>query len=465
MSLDSITKSDTNSPTRSRAWLLPFTLIIGFALVFLLLFGKKLLPATEVITTPVITLRLSPNEKSSSSEPSPNSKQLLFQATGWIEPDPYTTYVPTLTDGIVDKVLVLEGQAVKKDQLLATLISDDAQLNLQQAQEQVKSMQARIYAHCASIPMVESQVSAAQKKILALNEELKELKDKESRLNRLSKSAVSQQNITSAKLQVTRQQAIIEQSQAEIPQLEARLKQIKLERTAMESNLTELEISQERAQLTLTRTQIKSPMNGLILKLHAAPGKKRLTGMDDPNSVVIVELYDPNKLQARIDVPLTEAAALSVNQSVTMTSDLLPNQTFRGTVTRITGKADIQRNTLQVKVAIENPDQRLRPGMLIRGKFYPQSTPSDPTVSNNPTTNNRLALFVPTTALIDKNNNEAKLWTMTPNKTAILKTVTISNLIRDTHTQVTKGIRSGENVILPPHHNLKEGSRLTVSQP
>ena len=75
-------------------------------------------------------------------------------------------------------------------------------------------------------------------------------------------------------------------------------------------------------------------------------------------------LFEKGKLQARIDVPLSEAAKVNLGQIVEISSSILPEQTFRGKITRILGEADLQRNTLQVKVRIENPHPRLRPEML-----------------------------------------------------------------------------------------------------
>ena len=66
MSLDDL-KNTTNVPAsgsqspsprkRSFSWLLPVGLVLGFLLIFGLLFGNRLIPATEVKTAPVITIR------------------------------------------------------------------------------------------------------------------------------------------------------------------------------------------------------------------------------------------------------------------------------------------------------------------------------------------------------------------------------------------------------------------------
>ena len=53
---------------------------------------------------------------------------LLFQASGWIEPDPFPIRVTSLYSGVVKEVHVLEGQQIKKGEVIATLIDEDARL-------------------------------------------------------------------------------------------------------------------------------------------------------------------------------------------------------------------------------------------------------------------------------------------------------------------------------------------------
>ena len=45
---------------------------------------------------------------------------MLFQASGWIEPDPLPIKSTALVDGVVQEVHVLEGQLVKKGEIIAT---------------------------------------------------------------------------------------------------------------------------------------------------------------------------------------------------------------------------------------------------------------------------------------------------------------------------------------------------------
>lgn len=460
MSLDQLISSESEpSPPakRSYAWLLPLFLLLGFTVVILLLFGKRLLPATSVETTPVLTLRAA--ESDSNVIPSANSDTLLFQASGWIEPAPYTIYVPSLINGVVDTVHVLEGQSVKQGQLLATLIDDDARLNLRSAKTKIKSLKARINAHCQSIVISQREIDAAEQKVSAQKSLYQDASDEFNRLTGLARGVASERQIAQARLSQSRQLALLDQAKTEAPRLEAQIAQIHLERTTMEAELAELEVAREQAQLALDRTRIHSPSDGAVLHLHVAPGKKRMLDMDDPDSAVIVSLYSPQSLQARVDVPLAEAAKLKVGQRVSLTTDLLPERTFSGVVSRLSGEADIQRNSLQAKVAILDPDPRLRPEMLVRAKFFPaQQTNSTQQVSTS--SSGRLALYVDSQSLID----DSSVWVVSPDMTAELRNIELSNEKRDGHRRVLSGLKSGERTILPPHQGLKSGSRLRVTE-
>ncbi len=68
-------------------------------------------------------------------------------------------------------------------------------------------------------------------------------------------------------------------------------------------------------------------------------------------------------------MPLADAAKVGVGQKAKIVVDVLPDEEFTGHLSRIVHKADIEKNTLQVKVAIDNPSPQLKPEMLARIKF------------------------------------------------------------------------------------------------
>ncbi|MFT5904923.1 MAG: HlyD family secretion protein [Cryomorphaceae bacterium] len=468
---DSTSESSSNTTKRSYAWLLPVALLIGFVAIFILLFGNRFLPAAEVLATRVVTVRSgisstkpTAKEKSDPAKQNPPTKgAMLFQASGWVEPDPYTIYVPSLTDGVVKNVHILEGQKVKQGDLLAELIDDDAKLILSSATQKHASLQKRITAHCIGLEITDTEIVLAKRQIETAEIRTAKAQDALDRFNNLSKGSVSEQQKFQAQLQLLEQKSETEERRSEIPRLEAKKLQIEAERESMDAALMELQTQIDTATLALERTRISSPINGIVLHLHAAPGKKRILKMDDPDSAVIVELYNPEKLQARIDIPLNEAASMRLQQIVELKSDLLPDRTFTGRVTRINGQADLVRNTLQAKVEIDNPDPRLRPDMLVRAKFY--ATGNDDGASSNISQTSsqktgRLSIFVPDKAIFDKQY----VWVISTENKAELRKLTLGTEIKSGHQQALDGVKSGEQVILPPFNNFKDDSRVRVAK-
>ena len=99
------------------------------------------------------------------------------------------------------------------------------------------------------------------------------------------------------------------------------------------------------------------------------PGSKVVIISDNPGSARVLSLYDPARLQVRVDVPLADAAKIGVGQQAHVIAEVLPDRTFNGTVTRVLHEANIQKNTLEVKVSLSEPDPQLRPEMLARVRF------------------------------------------------------------------------------------------------
>jgi multidrug efflux pump subunit AcrA (membrane-fusion protein) len=187
-----------------------------------------------------------------------------------------------------------------------------------------------------------------------------------------------------------------------------------------------------------------------------------MLGMDNPESATVAILYQPDSLQARIDVPLEQAAGLFPGQPVWIRTNLLPDKQFRGKVDRIVGEADLQRNTLQAKVLLLDSDPRLRPEMLCRAEFLASSQGETNSVSSS-TGGKKLLLFIPTAALTKRSGDEATVWVVDPlNPIIKSQVVRLGVEQRDGEQQITDGLRPGQKVVINPASDLQEGDRIVA---
>ena len=430
--------------------LLPLAILAGFALLFLLLFRDRLIPATEVRVTPAIAIE----EKSTAAAPAAaRTGKLLFQASGWIEPDPLPVKATALTDGIVDQVHVLEGQLVKKGDLLATLIEDDTKLEVASATSELEMAKAEFQAHCTNTQITLQQLESEKAGLTSDQANADEATDRLRRFEQAATSAIELERIN-ARFEKSRRQAALIARQAKIEELTHLLTKIAYEAAAMQAKVHTAESNLAKAKLAHSRIRITSPVDGRVLRLTAAPGQKKMLIMEEEDSSTIAVLYDPAHLQVRVDVPLADAAGLSVGQKAKVRCNLLPDKVFEGEVTRITGEADLQRNTLQAKVRITAPDAKLRPEMLCRVEFLDTST-TPSAASQDPSS---LAVYIPQSALVD-----GAVWICDPDTNRAAKRQVTSSATRENLHRIDEGIRPGEWVILDPH-NLSENQRLSPTQ-
>ena len=408
------------------------------------------------------------------------------QAPGWVEPDPYPIYVTALANGIVKEVLVLEGQRIKKGQTVARLIDEDALLALQRVEGELARREAQLAAaktnwdqpiafeqsvavNRALLAEANAQLVQLDATIAAEQAKLKELEASFNRLVKLLPNAAAELEVEQAKFKLEAQKAQLHQTQKERPVLEARVRRYQAQVNAADADLrlrvtlkqaldeatadvNEGKAIRDEAALRLERMEIKSTIDGIVMTRYVAPGAKIALGMDSPHSAHIAHVYDPDKLQVRVDIPLADAAKVRVGQAAEVVVDVLPDRTFEGQVTRFVHQADIGKNTIQAKVAITAPSSLLKPDMLARVKFLGRKG-SDPHLSSA----SGLDLFVSKDA-IERDEDNATVWVVSPGDSTLRRvTVHVAEETDDGHVRVTGALNPGDTVVIHPSANLKAG--------
>ena len=479
-------------------------------------------PTPPTINTPEATPNATPDQTNTATQ--------TVQAPGWLEAEPFITAATALTDGIVATIDVLEGDRVTKGQTLATLVPDDAALALARAEAQLAAAEAeQATAEAVLDAAVEEWehpielISDLRATRAAVDEARAELAQLPSLIaaaqalltQRLEQATRAEQSRTAGatnelELIIANQQAAA--AQAEVQALEARtaILEARVERSLANRLLAEHEIefrtdlrrdlstaqagaslaaarvaqaaaARDEAALRLERMTIPAPITGYVQRRLKAPGDKVMLGMDSPHSAHIVHLYDPARLQVRVDVPLADASHIRVGQPCEIIADILPDTTFAGTVLRITHEADLQKNTLQAKVAITNPSPLLRPEMLARVKFLAGPTASSPS-TNNPTPTNtsttaasqstttNASVLVPTSAIDTPPNAPPRVWIVTnrAGNRGTLRAVPVTmpttnnSNDHDNYTAVSGPIAPGALIVNNPT-NLSEGQPVRVA--
>jgi multidrug efflux pump subunit AcrA (membrane-fusion protein) len=212
------------------------------------------------------------------------------------------------------------------------------------------------------------------------------------------------------------------------------------------------QVQLERAKLHLERTTIRAPFSGRVLRVVASPGS-RVAGLDDMtglDSSVVIEMYEPNQLQVRADVRLEDVPLVVPGAPVEIETASLGTK-LMGRVLRSTSSANVQKNTLEVKVEILDPPPVLTPEMLVKATFLAPSSQEGPVESTE-----TQRLYVPK-QLVQSNAEGSLVWVSTANGSALQKSVQTGGETGDGLIEVTEGLVITDKLIASGTEGLKTG--------
>jgi RND family efflux transporter MFP subunit len=486
-------------PLPRRRWqtriLVPGLILGVTGVVLAIAAGDALWPSLPVRVVPVIV---------KAGIPGGAVGKVVAQAPGWVEADPYAVSVSALADGVVQEVLVLEGATVQAGQVVARLIDEDARLALARAEARVAESEADLKAAQAALEAAErtwefpvelerslatSEAERAEK-LAELERWPAELKAEEALAAELEAEyrrivplyeagQTSEIEYIRAQQQFEAQRAKAAAMRERKAVLEAQLRAIEAEVAAAREHLrlriadtqalagaraaeggasaklAEVRAMRDEAALRLARMEVRSPVDGVVMTRLVEPGTKLMLNSDTMLSTTVVRLYDPQKLQVRVDVPLGDAASVGVGQAAEVVVDVLPERVFSGRVTRIVNEADVAKNTLQVKVAIEEPSPELKPEMLARARFLSndEQPPDQPAVQN---------VFIPE-SLLGQGAGHQHVWLADQARNvAVMRVVTPGTRRSDRWIEIVAGLQPGDRLIADPPSTLRDGQRIRI---
>jgi RND family efflux transporter MFP subunit len=492
----------SSAPPGRRRWrfvsryAVPAALLAGFLAVVGWAARDAWLPATPVTVVPVLSIR---GEVQTGGAP-------LFQAAGWVEPRPTPVYVTALTEGVIEQLLVVEGQQVAAGEVVARLIDADARLAVTGAEADVKLRKAEAAAAEAALEaartnsakpvhlamaLAEAEAALAQKETEAGMVPF-QLKAAEARLelaqttyDNLSKAWSSGSLSLARWLQADNDLKTATLTVAELkargPLLECEVKALAARRAALSTRLelkteetrqlgeatAQVDAAQARlqqaqaalaaARLRLERTAVRAPVAGRVLSLVARPGM-RLMGLSPASlhdSSTVVTLYDPAQLQVRVDVRLEDVPRVQPGQAVRLETPAAPGGPLEGTVLFITSQADIQKNTVQVKVAVKTPPATLRPDMLVQATFLAVAAPGPGGAMA------AMRLLIPR-KLVENADGTARVWLADQAASvARLRAVKLGVAAGDL-VEVVEGLTAADRLIAGGQAGLRDGQRITV---
>lgn len=418
-----------------------------------------------------VAVGLSDEEPGANADPEVDTDSMIgpviVQAPGWIEPAPFAVSVPALAEGVVKEILVLEGERVEAGQVVARFIDDDAKLGLRVAD-------ATVSERASDVERAKASLATAESRVIVERIAADELRDEVMRKRGLvDAGGVAAGDFRRMEIRLGGLEAKVVTAEKEASEARAAAAQTEAAKNAAL-------VAREEAALRLSRMEVRSGVAGVVLARLVEPGSRismsGKSGESDPGGSMtgaVLRVYDPAKLQVRVDVPLAEAAKVGLGTRATVSTEALADQTFGGVVSRVVHEANIQRNTVQFKVALDAPSPVLKPEMLTRVKLHAPAADSQRRSNGGvggtagADSVGELTLLVPTAAVASVGGNKGRVWvvdTSGGSPVSRLRDVTTVPSADEGFTAVTSGLRLTDRIILDPPAPpaIREGMRLKV---
>lgn len=192
--------------------------------------------------------------------------------------------------------------------------------------------------------------------------------------------------------------------------------------------------------------RVYAPFDGVITARDTDIGALIQNG-DSTGQKELFHLAAIDKLRVYISVPEVYATAVKSGETVTLTLDAFPGETFSGTIVRNSNSIDLTSRTLKVEVDVDNPTGRLLPGAYA---FVHLKIPAAAGAVTIPT--NTLLFRAEGLRVALVRSGEVKLMPVTIGRDYGSKV------------EVTSNLSAGDAVVIDPSDSITDGSRVEIAE-
>jgi HlyD family secretion protein len=415
-------------------------LLVAIAAIGLILLVKKLNAATPVQVFQV----------QSPTSVSAVGGQTVLSATGYIIAA-HKIEVASKVNGRVAWIGVDKGDKVKAGQVLVRLEDDEYRAQVTQQRGQLENLKGKaLEIKNGNRP---EEIEKARFDVNQAKADLDNAKISLERTKQLADGGVF------SKQQLDDAQSKYDNAVAKVASLQ-RLLDLEVlgprqeETTQIAGQVEQARGALEYAQTQLDNTIIRAPITGTILDRNVERGEFITTGFvgDKGAKGYIVTMADLNDLQVELDISQNDFPKLADNPKAIITTDAYPDLTYNGVIEQISPEADRAKATVQIKVRVLQPDSKLRPDMNATVRFI-SPEPKESGASVQP----KQVVVIPNSAIQGDH-----VFVMLKDK-AIKRAITTGGS-SDKGTIVNSGLIGGEDLIVNPPADLKDGQRVELKQ-
>jgi len=278
----------------------------------------------------------------------------VISTNGKVEPvRNFEAHAPVGTT--VKRILVKEGDHVKKGQLLVELDAANARSQAAQAMAQVRASEADVSAQ---------EHGGTQEETLTLQAQLvKARADRDTAQRNLEALTHLQQSGAASPGEVRVAQSQFASADAEVKLLESKKTQrySKPEVARVQAEQSQAKTAYGAAEDILSQLVIHAPFSGIVYSVPVRTGTYL-----NPGDLILQEA-DLSQVLVRSFVDEPDVARLSAGQRIEVTWDAMPGRVWTGSVTAIPAVVKLHgtRNVGETTCIVANPDYKLLPNINV----------------------------------------------------------------------------------------------------
>ncbi|HEX4537183.1 MAG TPA: efflux RND transporter periplasmic adaptor subunit [Candidatus Acidoferrum sp.] len=364
-----------------------------------------------------------------------------ISSNGKVEPiSPFVMRAPL--DTFVEKVTGVEGQQVKKGQLLLELNVRDARAQLNDAEARL--LRARDELRAAQSGGKSDEAARVAAELAKAQGDRDRLARNHDALERLiAKQAATRDELAANDLALTNAQAEVKRLSAAKQEFERGVK-LDAGRTVLQVQQIQSEIASLKAKVASAR--VTAPTDGTLYSLPVKTGDYVKTGD------LLAEMADLHRVRVRAFIDEPELGGLVPNEPVKITWDALPNRTWTGR-TEVIPKQVVPHGTRSVGellCAVDNQKLELLPNINVDVKIH---------------SNERMNVLTVPRAAVDAENDHRYVFVVTQSalgKPRLARREVQLGIADSTNFEVISGLQENEMVALPGDAVLHDGMAVKI---
>lgn len=256
-------------------------------------------------------------------------------ATGTLNPV-VTVQVSSQISGQIREIFVDFNSNVKAGQLIAQIAPETYEHRVRQAEADLEAARATVAVQQAELYRAKVNLADAE------------------RDHARKQSLVAKNFISPAEL---------DKAQTTFEAAKAQLRVVEAQASNSAALVRQREAQLGQARVDLGRTEIRAPVDGIVIKKSVEPGQTVAASLQAPEMFVIARNLADMQVETAIDE--ADVGRLQVGQEATFTVDAFPGKRFKGEVKQVRKAAQVVSNVVSytVVVSASNPDLILLPGM------------------------------------------------------------------------------------------------------